>query len=88
MPAAPGADAGVLIMFHVIRGLTTAASPEKAAELTAELGKVIEVGSFAPSTVEVQRHLPVVGRPFEMMSFGLDLSKSPSQMMSEASPPV
>ena len=67
------------IMFHVIRGLTTSASPAKAAELG------IEVGSFAPQYVSKASDIyqSLVGQ-FEMMSFGLDLSKSPSQMMSES----
>ncbi len=67
------------MMFYVIRGLTTAASPEKAAELG------IEVGSFAPQYVSKTSEIyqSLVGQ-FEMLSFGLDLSKSPSQMMSES----
>ena len=67
------------MMFYVIRGLTTAASPEKAAELG------IAVGSFAPQYVSESSEIyqSLVGQ-FEMLSFGLDLSKSPSQMMSES----
>ena len=67
------------IMFHVIRGLTTAASPAVAAELG------IPVGSFAPQYVSKTSELyqSLLGQT-QMLAFGLDLSKSPAQMMSES----
>lgn len=66
------------IMFNVIRGLTTKAGPEKAAELG------IGVGSFAPKYISETSELyqSLVGQ-FEMKSFGLDLSKTPAEMMSD-----
>ena len=73
------------IMFHVIRGLTTAASAEKVAQIAVEQGVRIQVGSFAPQYVSQSTELyqSLLGK-FEMLAFGLDLSKSPAQMMSES----
>jgi YidC/Oxa1 family membrane protein insertase len=73
------------IMFHVIRGLTTAASPEKVAQIFTEQGVRIQVGSFAPQYVSQTTELyqSLLGK-FEMLAFGLDLSKSPAQMMQES----
>jgi len=76
------------IMFHVIRGLTTNASVEKAAELNAQLQGVprqVDPGSFAPQYVSKASDIfdSLVGK-FEMRSFGLDLSKSPAEMMSKS----
>jgi YidC/Oxa1 family membrane protein insertase len=67
------------IMFHVIRGLTTSAGPEKAAELG------IDVGTFAPQYVSKSSEIyqSLLGNT-EMRSFGLDLSKSPSEVMSDS----
>jgi YidC/Oxa1 family membrane protein insertase len=68
-----------IIMFRVIRGLTNPATAEEATALG------IEVGSFAPKYVSKTSEIyqSLVGQ-FEMRSLGLDLSKSPAQMMSDS----
>lgn len=74
-----------IIMFRLLTGLTDGASPEKAQELSTELGRTIEVGSFAPKYLDkgAELYQSLVGK-FEMNSFGLDLSKSPKDVMTES----
>ncbi len=64
------------IMFRLIHGLTKGASPEQASQLK------IPVGSFAPQYVGkgTELYLSLLGKT-EMNSFGLDLSKSPKDVM-------
>lgn len=68
-----------LIMFRLLSGLTQKASPERAAELG------IEVGSFAPKYVgkSTELYQSLLGK-FEMNSIGLDLSKTPKDVMSDS----
>jgi YidC/Oxa1 family membrane protein insertase len=65
-----------IIMYRVLRGLTAPATATQAAELG------IDVGSFAPKFVSKSSELyqSLLGQT-EMLAFGLDLSKSPSQIM-------
>jgi len=65
-----------IIMFRLLRGLSNPASTDAAAKLG------IKVGSFAPKYVgkNTELYKSLIGKT-HMRSFGLDLSKSPKEMM-------
>jgi YidC/Oxa1 family membrane protein insertase len=76
-----------IIMFRVLRGLTYAprGSAAPIADATfAALGRQDEIGGFIPRYLAVDSPLfeSLYGK-FEMLSFGLDLSKSPFEAITE-----
>ena len=70
-----------ILMFRLIRGLTQAASASDVTKLAAE-GITVKVGHFAPQYVSKTSELYIsLVNKTEMTSLGLDLSKSPKEVM-------